>query len=66
MKSIVRYFKGVGRETKRIKWPTRETFIPALIVVVIITIFAGLFLALEDYGANILLEQLRNAFQSMR
>ncbi len=65
MKSILRYFKGVGRETKRIKWPTRETFVPSMIVVICITLFAGIFLALEDYAATIILEQLQKAFEAM-
>lgn len=65
MKSILRYFKGVGRETKRIKWPTRETFVPSMTVVICITLFAGIFLALEDYAAAIILEQLQKAFEAM-
>lgn len=63
MRKIVRYFKGVGREAKRIKWPTREVLLPSIIVVICITVFASLFLALEDYASNILLEQLRDAFE---
>lgn len=66
MKKILRYFKGVGKEAKRIKWPKKEQFVPSIIVVICITIFAGIFLALEDLAANTLLEQLRNAFSSLR
>lgn len=65
MKKILRYFKGVGREAKRIKWPTLETFIPAMIVVICIAFFAGIFLSLEDLAAATILEQLRNAFANM-
>ncbi len=65
MKSILRYFKGVGRETRRIRWPERETFIPSMIVVICIAIFAGVFLSLEDLATATILEQLRNAFEGM-
>lgn len=65
MKSILRYFKGVGRETRRIRWPERETFIPSIIVVICIAIFAGVFLSLEDLATATILEQLRNAFEGM-
>lgn len=66
MKKVVRYFKGVGREAKRIKWPTREVLTSSIIVVICITVFAGLFLALEDYAAGVLLEQLRKAFELIK
>lgn len=65
MKSVLRYFKGVGRETKRIKRPDRETFIPSMVVVICIAIFAGIFLSLEDLATATILEQLRNAFESI-
>lgn len=65
MKSILRYFKGVGREARRIRWPERETFIPSIIVVICIAIFAGVFLSLEDLATATILEQLRNAFEGM-
>lgn len=65
MKSVLRYFKGVGREAKRIKWPDRETFIPSMVVVICIAIFAGIFLSLEDLATATILEQLRNAFESI-
>lgn len=65
MKSILRYFKGVGREAKRIKWPESNKFISAIIVVVIIAVFAGVFLSLEDYASQVILEQLRQAFESI-
>lgn len=66
MKKIGRYFKGVWKEMKRIKWPSKEKFVPSIIVVICITVFAGLFLAVEDLAAATLIEQLRNAFSSLR
>lgn len=66
MKKIIGYFKGVGKETRRIRWPERSVLIPSIIVVVSITVFAALFIALEDYGASTLLEQLRQAFEQIK
>ncbi len=66
MRKITGYFKGVFKEGKRIKWPKRLQFVPAVAVVLCITIFAAIFLALEDYAGGILVQQLRDAFSSMR
>lgn len=65
MKKVLRYFRGVGREAKRVKWPTVDVFFPSMIVVIIIAVFAGIFLSIEDYAANIIIEQLRQAFEGM-
>lgn len=66
MKKILGYFKGVGTEMKRIRWPKKEQLIPSIIVVICITIFAGIFLVIEDLAASTLIQQLRNAFESLR
>ena len=59
----VKYTKEVVKEGRRIRWPKRDQLIPAIIVVVIISAFAALFLTLEDLTAASLINQLRNAFQ---
>lgn len=66
MKKITGYFKGVAREAKRIRWPKKDAFIPAIAVVLCITVFTALFLALEDYAGGILVAQLKEAFKSIR
>ena len=66
MKKIIGYFKGVGREAKRIKWPKKEAFLASIAVVIGITVFAAIFLVLEDYAGGILVAQLRDAFESLR
>ena len=66
MKKITDYFKGVIKEARRIKWPKKLQFVPAVAVVLCITIFAAIFLALEDYAGGILVQQLRDAFSSIR
>lgn len=59
---ISKYTKEVVREGKRVRWPNAETFWPAFAVVIVISVFAALVLALEDYGAKELLSQLERAF----
>lgn len=59
----ITYFRGVGREAKRVRWPKRETFLPAIGVVIAITVFAAIFLVLEDLAAGTLIEQLQKAFE---
>ena len=66
MKKIMNYFKGVGKESKRIKWPKWDAFLPAIITVLCITAFAAIFLVIEDYAGGILISSLRDAFESMR
>ncbi len=62
----ITYFKGVVREGKKIRWPKKEVFLPSIAVVICIAIFAGIFIVLEDLAGGSLIEQLRNAFSSLR
>jgi len=66
MKKILNYFKGVGKEIKRIKWPKFDAFLPAIITVLCIATFAAIFLVIEDYAGGIIISSLRDAFESMR
>ena len=66
MNKILGYFKGVGQEARRIKWPKRNELFTAIAVVLIITAFAAVFLILEIYASEILVAQLRQAFESIR
>jgi preprotein translocase SecE subunit len=58
----VKYTKEVIKEGKRIRWPHREQLIPTVIVVIVISTFAALFLSLEDLTAGSLISQLTQAF----
>ena len=62
----INYFKGVGRELKRVRWPERKTYFLTLAVILIITVVAGLILFVEDLAGETLIEQLRAAFESLR
>jgi preprotein translocase SecE subunit len=54
--------KEVVKEGKRVRWPSREVLWPAIAVVIAISVFAAVFLALEDLTAYQLIQQLENAF----
>lgn len=57
-----KYLKEVVREGKRVRWPKREELWPAIAVVIAITVFTALFLALEDLTAQSIINQLKEAF----
>jgi preprotein translocase SecE subunit len=66
MNKITNYIRGVFHEGKRIKWPKRKELLPAFITVLVITIFAAIFLLLENYASEVLVKELRQAFESLR
>lgn len=58
----VRKFAGeVFKEGRRVRWPKKETLVPAIIVVVIIAAVAGMILFAEDMAGRKILEILENA-----
>jgi len=57
-----KYLKEVVKEGKRVRWPKREELWPSIAVVLVITIFVALFLALEDLTAQNIINQLKDAF----
>lgn len=61
-----RYFKGVGKEMKRVRWPKSDEFIAAIVTVILVSVFAAIFLLIEDLGASTILKALRDAFTSLR
>ena len=60
------YAKGEQKEAKRVRWPKRDTLIPAIIVVIIIATFAGLLLMAEDWAGNSIIQILKDAFSNMK
>ncbi len=62
MPNPVKYMKEVVREGKRVRWPKRDTLWPTIAVVVVIAVFAAVFLSLEDLAAAKIIEQLKAAF----
>ena len=62
MTGPVKYMKEVVREGKRVRWPKKNKFWSTVAVVVVISVFAALILALEDLAAARIIELLKQAF----
>lgn len=60
-----KYFAGVVKEGKRVRWPKREVLIPSIIVVVIIAAVTGLLLFAEDLAGKQLIDILSDAFKGI-
>lgn len=58
----IKYMKEVVKEGKRVRWPKREQLWPSVVVVICISLFVAIFLALEDLTAASIISQLKSAF----
>lgn len=56
----------VIKEGKRVRWPKRDVLIPSIVIGVVIALFFGVLLYLEDLAGNQILQILENAFNSMK
>jgi len=56
---MIEYLKGVIREFKRIKWPTKKRTIYFTVGVIFISFFFALYMGVLDFG---LLELAKNTF----
>ena len=63
---IKKYFAGVIKEGKRVRWPKKDVLIPSIIVVVVISLVVGLLLFAEDMAGKKLIDILSDAFSSMK
>lgn len=59
---LKKFTSGVIKEGKRVRWPKRDVLIPAIIVVVVIAVLAGLLLFAEDLAGKKLIDILSDAF----
>lgn len=60
--SVKSYAKGVIKEGKRVRWPKKDVLIPAILVVIIVSVLAGFILFAEDAAGNRLIQILSEAF----
>ena len=60
-----KYMKEALKNGKRVRWPSRDKLWPAIAVVICISVFAAIFLMLEDLTANSIITQLKDAFGGM-
>jgi preprotein translocase subunit SecE len=56
LNAISKYFKGVGKEVKRIRWTTKNDLIKYSISTIAIMIIFGIFF----YGVDIIVSLLRS------
>lgn len=64
MKKISKYFKGVGQEARRIRWPNKTILWSAVGVVCTITVVSALALLGCDFITAQILKAFDNAFPS--
>ncbi len=64
MKKISRYFKGVGEEVRRIRWPSRHLLWTSVLVVCCVTILFALSLLFCDFIAAEILKAFESAFNN--
>lgn len=62
---LKKYAEGIVKEGKRVRWPKRDVLIPAIVTVVVVAVFFGIMLLLEDWAGNTLLDILKNAFSGL-
>ncbi|MBA4537000.1 preprotein translocase subunit SecE [Bacillus aquiflavi] len=52
MQRIVNFFRGVGREMKKVSWPKRNELVRYTITVLTTVIFMTVFFAISDIGIS--------------
>ena len=63
---VKKYTQEVIKEGKRVRWPKKEVFFPALITVIVICVFAALVLSLEDFLAGSIINTIKDWFSSIK
>lgn len=62
MNKISRYFRGVGEEARRIRWPDGKTLFKAVAVVLVIAIICALAMSLFDFLSSQIMKAFEDAF----
>ncbi len=62
MHKISKYFRGVGEEARRIRWPDKRTLGLSVAKVLAIAIVAALVMLLSDYLVGEILKAVGEAF----
>lgn len=58
LRTLPSYFKTAWSELKKVSWPTRQETFRNTWVVILVSVFFGLFLGALDYGLNRLLQYI--------
>ncbi len=62
---VKKYAQEVVKEGKRVRWPKKEEFLPALLTVIIICVFCALVLSLWDWAAGSIIKYLKEVFSGI-
>ncbi len=62
MKKITKYFRGVGEEARRIRWPDSRTLWRSVGIVMVISVVAALAIVLSDWLASQIMKAFEEAF----
>lgn len=57
-KGLIDYFKESRQELRKVVWPTRREAVNHTLVVIGVSVFVGLFLAVLDYVFNLILQRI--------
>ena len=63
---VKKYTQEVIKEGKRVRWPKKEVFFPALVTVIIICVVAALILSLEDFLAGSIINTIKDWFKPIK
>ena len=59
---VRKYTQEVIKEGKRVRWPKKDVFMPALITTIVICVFCALVLSIEDLASGSLIGELKEIF----
>ena len=59
---VRKYTQEVIKEGKRVRWPKKDVFMPALITTIVICVFCALILSIEDLASGSLIGELKEIF----
>ena len=59
---VKKYTQEVIKEGKRVRWPKKDVFMPALITTIVICVFCALILSIEDLASGSLIGELKEIF----
>lgn len=59
---VKKYTQEVIKEGKRVRWPKKDVFLPALITTIVICVFCAIILSIEDLASGSLIGQLKTIF----
>ena len=57
-----KYVQEVVKEGKRVRWPKKDVFVPALVTTIVICVFCALILSIEDLASGSLIGELKEIF----